>query len=488
MVIGEKHYKHTDEGPVKIVRRNRSPPNASRGTAEDGAGPSTNDNDDCVVREGPEYQATIPQYNPSNQSLKELPDSNYAVRMWAPTPRSMDIKVNLYVDFARENYKYGEEQALGLLYWHGYNVDQALADLPNFAPTPNNWTVEDLVLFEQAFHFHGKNFQKIHELLPDKNIGDLVTYYYLWKKIQYRVSLLDKRAKSAGQCGNGSEKDVIDDSDSDFESIREPLKEDASVEPVRVVSRSKVEVHNRFRNKHKPPPGIYISHDDLKVLANSPHNMAADVLQKPLELELDSLKRRVIASKQEIAALRQRTSIGIDLFRPTENQTPVNSKWTHDELLLAVQGVRRYGKNFAAIAELLGNKTEHLVQNFFYSFQVQYNLDAVLQEYEAEHGRKETENVEDGPTDMEVDGPGSDMANAPTSSSPPPPPLMKQFSGGSSRHGSHHPTEIVHKPPVLHQAIKNTSLSGRMILHQPPPLFKHGPSLSSSSAVVSAAK
>src|SRR6218665_514771 len=56
-------------------------------------------------------------------------------------------------------------QALGLLYWHGYNVDQALADLPNFAPTPNNWTVEDLVLFEQAFHFHGKNFQKIHELV-----------------------------------------------------------------------------------------------------------------------------------------------------------------------------------------------------------------------------------------------------------------------------------------------------------------------------------
>lgn len=75
-------------------------------------------------------------------------------------------------------------------------------------------------------------------------------------------------------------------------------KEDASVEPVRVVSRSKVEVHNRFRNKHKPPPGIYISHDDLKVLANSPHNMA-DVLQKPLEVELDSLKRRVSTKRTE---------------------------------------------------------------------------------------------------------------------------------------------------------------------------------------------
>lgn len=58
MVVGEKHYKHTDEGPVKNVRRNRSPPNASRGTAEDGAGPS-NDDDGKSTGTGKSVIATV---------------------------------------------------------------------------------------------------------------------------------------------------------------------------------------------------------------------------------------------------------------------------------------------------------------------------------------------------------------------------------------------------------------------------------------------
>lgn len=42
MVVGDRHYKHTDEGPVKNVRRNRSPPR----NAEDGSvGPGTSNND-----------------------------------------------------------------------------------------------------------------------------------------------------------------------------------------------------------------------------------------------------------------------------------------------------------------------------------------------------------------------------------------------------------------------------------------------------------
>lgn len=60
MVVGEKHYKHTDEGPVKNVRRNRSPPNASsRGPGEDGAGPSNNDDDGKSAGTGKSIIATV---------------------------------------------------------------------------------------------------------------------------------------------------------------------------------------------------------------------------------------------------------------------------------------------------------------------------------------------------------------------------------------------------------------------------------------------
>jgi len=56
-------------------------------------------------------------------------------------------------------------QALGMLFWHKHNFDKALADLPNFTPFPDEWTVEDKVLFEQAFSFHGKTFHRIRQMV-----------------------------------------------------------------------------------------------------------------------------------------------------------------------------------------------------------------------------------------------------------------------------------------------------------------------------------
>jgi hypothetical protein len=52
-----------------------------------------------------------------------------------------------------------------MLFWHRHNVDKSLADLANFTPFPDEWTVEDKVLFEQAFSFHGKSFQRIRQMV-----------------------------------------------------------------------------------------------------------------------------------------------------------------------------------------------------------------------------------------------------------------------------------------------------------------------------------
>ena len=68
-------------------------------------------------------------------------------------------------------------------------------DLANFTPFPDEWTVEDKVLFEQAFQFHGKSFHRIRQMLPDKSIAQLVKYYYGWKKTRTRTSLMDRQAR-----------------------------------------------------------------------------------------------------------------------------------------------------------------------------------------------------------------------------------------------------------------------------------------------------
>ena len=81
------------------------------------------------------------------------------------------------------------------------------------------------------------------------------------------------------------------------------------------------------------------------------------------------------------------------LFR--QNTTRINSRWTNDELLLAVQGVRKYGKDFKAISEVIGNKTETHVRAFYANHQRRFNLNAVLKEYENENGVvEEDENKE----------------------------------------------------------------------------------------------
>lgn len=54
-----------------------------------------------------------------------------------------------------------------MLFWHKHNIEKALADLPNFTPFPDEWTVEDKVLFEQAFSFHGKSFHRIRQMVSN---------------------------------------------------------------------------------------------------------------------------------------------------------------------------------------------------------------------------------------------------------------------------------------------------------------------------------
>jgi len=54
--------------------------------------------------------------------------------------------------------------------------------------------------------------------------------------------------------------------------------------------------------------------------------------------------------------------------------------------LRIVLGVRKYGKDFRAIAEVIGTKTEAHLRSFFVNYRRRYNLDAVLKEFEAENG------------------------------------------------------------------------------------------------------
>lgn len=63
--------------------------------------------------------------------------------------------------------------------------------------------------------------------------------------------------------------------------------------------------------------------------------------------------------------------------------------------LIPTTAVRRYGKDFQAMAEVLGNKSVSQCRNFFVNYKRRFNLQQVLEEYEAEQGITSSDRKDD---------------------------------------------------------------------------------------------
>ncbi|XP_045153198.1 REST corepressor 2 isoform X3 [Echinops telfairi] len=349
--------------------RAKTAPNGGQPHSEDDSSDEEHSHD-SMIRVGTNYQAVIPECkpeSPARYSNKELK----GMLVWSPNHCVSDAKLDKYIAMAKEKHGYNIEQALGMLLWHKHDVEKSLADLANFTPFPDEWTVEDKVLFEQAFGFHGKCFQRIQQMLPDKLIPSLVKYYYSWKKTRSRTSVMDRQAR---RLGGRKDKEDSDEPDEARGAVGEGEPEAGHLKREPLPSRplnarpgpGKKEVqasqyrHHPLRTRRRPPKGMYLSPEGLTAVSGSPD--LANLTLRGLDAQLISLKRQVQSMKQTNSSLRQALEGGIDPLRPPEANTKFNSRWTTDEQLLAVQAIRRYGKDFGAIAEVIGNKTLTQVQ------------------------------------------------------------------------------------------------------------------------------
>ncbi|KAJ8250498.1 hypothetical protein COCON_G00224200 [Conger conger] len=458
----------------------KSPSNASNGHFSDESG--SDDEHDVGMRVGSEYQASIPEFEFGATKYSDKDGGGMLV--WSPVHTIVDTKLDEYIAIAKEKHGYNVEQALGMLFWHKHNIEKSLADLPNFTPFPDDWTMEDKVLFEQAFSFHGKSFHRIQQMLPDKPISSLVKYYYSWKKTRSRTSLMDRQARKLANRNNQDESDEdmeeaipLEPNDSDYDPTKENKKEtraEPPAQPTKIgLGRREYQTlphrHHSQRSKCRPPKGMYLSQED--VLAVSCSASAPNTVLKHLDMELVSLKRQVQNAKQVNSGLKQKMEAGIDDLRLPECNQKINARWTTDEQLLAVQGVRKYGKDFQAIADVIGNKTVGQVKNFFVNYRRRFNLEEVLQEWEAEQGTgslggdsapsgeegKNRSNTPSGKSTDEEEDEGQMTPPSGPSSSAQAPPTQPPASGGA--------------PPNLPPPLLRPPLPATPALHrQPPPL------------------
>lgn len=132
---------------------------------------------------------------------------------------------------------------------------------------------------------------------------------------------------------------------------------------------------------------MFLSQEDVEAV--SANATAATTVLRQLDLELVSIKRQIQNIKQTNSALKEKLDGGIEPYRLPEVIQKCNARWTTEEQLLAVQAIRKYGRDFQAISDVIGNKSVVQVKNFFVNYRRRFNIDEVLQEWEAEHGKEE---------------------------------------------------------------------------------------------------
>ncbi|XP_058962748.1 REST corepressor 3 isoform X3 [Pocillopora verrucosa] len=479
------------------------------------------------MRVGEEYQASIPELVTENKEEAKHDSTlrHNALLVWAPVEDIPNSKLDDYVTVAKDKHGYNVEQALGMLFWHKHNLDKSLTDLANFTPFPDEWSMEDKILFEQAYSSHGKSFKRIQQILPDKSVATLVKYYYSWKKTRSRTSLIDRQAKKMAvqkEPINDPESDNSDSSDSDFEPEKEARQANGQSKP-KIMNKQPIGAatatnisgscancrtqanqlhatqrgnmcsacyqfyrrtgtlrprhegretragHRGNKVKRKAPKGMVLSQEYLVSVSGT----LGDNHVRPLEVDIVNLKRQIQTNKQEISQHKYTLDGGVETMRPGDQNNKNNARWSNDELLLAVQSVRRYGKDFQAMAEVLGNKSVSQCRNFFVNYRRRFNLQQVLEEYEAEQGITSSDRKDDDLQVLHMSGsPGSSGNSSPNQqdrSSPSipnqglpsqPPPLLKPSGSQAQRH----------PPPLQAQVgVPRTSQGG---LQGPPPLIK----------------
>uniref|UniRef100_A0A8D8YWU6 REST corepressor 3 n=1 Tax=Cacopsylla melanoneura TaxID=428564 RepID=A0A8D8YWU6_9HEMI len=149
-------------------------------------------NDEDKIHVGSEYQANVPN-NVLDKSFCYL-ELDKSDPIWLPSKiNSSNENVQQFVHLAFSKHNIGEEQALSLLNSCGYDLNKAnqtLTQTKRLEDTLDKWSHQEREHFINAYNYHGKKFKLIQGSLPNKSIGDLVDYYYTWKKTRNSVSLI----------------------------------------------------------------------------------------------------------------------------------------------------------------------------------------------------------------------------------------------------------------------------------------------------------
>ncbi|KAK1882571.1 hypothetical protein KUDE01_023352, partial [Dissostichus eleginoides] len=280
----------------------------------------------------------------------------------------------------------------------------------------NVWTEHEKEIFKEKFVQHPKNFGLIASYLERKCVADCVLYYYLTKKNHNYKTLVrrnyGRRRGRNQQITRPSQEEKSDEKNEEEKSEKSEKKEDEEKkdeeekdekEDSRDIGKDKDKCdggEDEDGKEQNTPRGRKTANSQgrrkgritTRSMANEAASVAAEetpppapepaLPDPPLLPKPDPMQKSL-----KEPAKPQTPVASMDANKAGAGETGETSRWTEEEMEVAKKGLVEHGRNWTAIAKMVGTKSEAQCKNFYFNYKRRHNLDNLLQQHKQDTRR-----------------------------------------------------------------------------------------------------
>ncbi|XP_040101838.1 nuclear receptor corepressor 1 isoform X17 [Oryx dammah] len=256
----------------------------------------------------------------------------------------------------------------------------------------NVWTDHEKEIFKDKFIQHPKNFGLIASYLERKSVPDCVLYYYLTKKNENYKALVrrnygKRRGRNQQQIARPSQEEKVEEKEEDKAEKTEKKEEEKKEEEEKD---EKEDSKENTKEKDKTE-GTAEETEEREQATPRGRKTANSQGRRKGRITRSMTSEAAAASAAAAAATEEPPPPLPPPPEPISTEPVETSRWTEEEMEVAKKGLVEHGRNWAAIAKMVGTKSEAQCKNFYFNYKRRHNLDNLLQQHKQKASRKPRE-------------------------------------------------------------------------------------------------
>ncbi|XP_057688811.1 nuclear receptor corepressor 2 isoform X2 [Corythoichthys intestinalis] len=230
----------------------------------------------------------------------------------------------------------------------------------------NMWSEQEKDTFREKFIQHPKNFGLIASFLERKTVAECVLFYYLTKKNENYKNIVRRNYRRRGRSQHGQQQQQQQQQQVNRNSQEDKEKEEKDKEGEREEDKTEAEEKE----------------DGMK-----DETSGEDAEDKEPAVAVKGRRTANSQGRRKGRITRSMTSEVEETTTPPANNELANlemnesSRWTEEEMETAKKGLLQYGRNWSAIAKMVGSKTVSQCKNFYFNYKKRQKLDEILQQH-----------------------------------------------------------------------------------------------------------